>query len=283
MVNQPCTNSVLVAGAGIGGLTAALSLHATGVAATVIESARDIRPLGVGINLLPHAVRELTELGLGADLAAIAIATAENVYLDAAGRRFWTDPRGRALGYLWPQYSVHRGQLQMLLLAAARERLGPDAIRVGTRLDDFDQTPTQVRARVTDRVSGATEEIEADVLIGADGLHSTVLARLHHRAPPLHWSGVQMWRGLTEAEPFLTGRSVIIANDPAATRLVAYPISTPNPETGRALINWVCLVSVAEPGPLPGDVGWNRPGRVRDVLPHESRCPSHSSLIRLRK
>lgn len=259
------TTGVVIVGAGIGGLTAALSLHAAGIDTIVIERVREIRPLGVGINLLPHAVRELIELGLGDELAATAIPTAEHVYVDRLGNQIFAEPRGRANGYHWPQYSVHRGELQMLLLRAVRERLGPDAVRTGIQLDDVEQTPTAVRARVIDR---ATAEIEAEALIGADGLHSTVRARLHPDQGPLRWSGVRMWRGVTEAESFLTGRSMVISSDERKVQFIAYPISQRVADRGRALINWVCLVPMSEPGPLGEDANWNRIGRAEDVLPH---------------
>ncbi|KRV49737.1 hypothetical protein AQ490_18720 [Wenjunlia vitaminophila] len=256
--------TVLVAGAGIGGLTAALSLHAAGIDVVVVESVRRVRPLGVGINLLPHAVRELTELGLGDRLAATGVATAENVYCDRSGATVFTEPRGRAVGYHWPQYSIHRGELQLLLLAAVRERLGSDAVRTGLRLVDFtDPDPrgaAPVRVRLTDRATGETVSMDAEALVGADGLHSVVRARLCPGGDPLLWSGVRMWRGVTEADPFLTGRSMVIVPDGDA-ELVAYPI-------GRGRINWVCQVRVAEPGPLAEDAGWNRAGRLGDVLPH---------------
>ncbi|MCD9587353.1 flavin-dependent oxidoreductase [Streptomyces sp. 8ZJF_21] len=254
--------TVLIAGAGIGGLTAALSLHAAGVEAAVVESAREIRPLGVGINLLPHAVRELIELGLGDELAAIGVATAENVYCDRSGRRIFTEPRGVAQGYRWPQYSVHRGELQRLLLAAVRERLGADAVRTGARVVGFDGSGARDRARVRvlDRATGAVEDTYARALIGADGLHSAVRAALHPRGGPLLWSGIRMWRGTTRAEPFLTGRSMVIVRDGDA-ELVAYPI-------GGGRINWVCQVRMSEPGPLTGEAAWNRAGRLADVLPY---------------
>ncbi|MCQ8835680.1 flavin-dependent oxidoreductase [Streptomyces malaysiensis] len=254
--------TVLIAGAGIGGLTAALSLHAAGVEAAVVESAREIRPLGVGINLLPHAVRELIELGLGDELAAIGVATAENVYCDRSGRRIFTEPRGVAQGYRWPQYSVHRGELQRLLLAAVRERLGADAVRTGARVVGFDGSGARdrVRVRVLDRATGAVEDTYARALIGADGLHSAVRAALHPRGGPLLWSGIRMWRGTTRAEPFLTGRSMVIVRDGDA-ELVAYPI-------GGGRINWVCQVRMSEPGPLTGEAAWNRAGRLADVLPY---------------
>ncbi|MFI8992732.1 flavin-dependent oxidoreductase [Streptomyces sp. NPDC053542] len=252
--------TVLIAGAGIGGLTAALSLHAAGIDAVVVESARRIRPLGVGINLLPHAVRELTELGLAEELAAIGVATTENVYYDRSGRRLFTEPRGRAQGYHWPQYSLHRGELQLMLLAAVRARLGAGAVRTGTRLVDFEERPGAVRARLLDRATGETEAYDAAALVGADGLHSVVRARLHPAGGPLQWSGIRMWRGVTEAGPFLTGASAVLVTGGDA-ELIAYPI-------GRGRINWVCQVRVAEPQPLAEEAAWNRAGRLADVLPH---------------
>ncbi|KAA9166347.1 flavin-dependent oxidoreductase [Amycolatopsis acidicola] len=240
---------VLIAGAGIGGLTAALSLHAAGIEAEVLDAASEIRPLGVGINLLPHAVGELIALGLGDELAAIGVATAENVYCDHTGHDLFAEPRGLAGGYRWPQYSVHRGRLQLMLLAAARERGIP--VRTGIRVDGFDQDADSVRAAGT----------EADILVGADGLHSAIRARLHPGEGPLHWSGVRMWRGTSETGPFRTGRTMIIARGPGDAELIAYPI-------GPATINWVALLPVAPPGPLPGDADWNAPGSAEDLLPH---------------
>jgi 5-methylphenazine-1-carboxylate 1-monooxygenase len=257
---------VLIAGGGIGGLTAALSLHAAGIDAVVVESARRIEPLGVGMNLQPHGVRELVELGLGDDLAGLGVATAEQVFCDSSGNKIFTEPRGLALGHRWPQYSIHRGELHLMLLDRVRERLGPDAVRTGTRLLDFTDGPDAVRVRVQDRATDAVETLDATALIGADGLHSTVRAQLHPDEGPLAWSGTRMWRGVTEvAEVFLTGRSMVIASDGKAS-LVAYPI-------GRNRINWVCLVRVAEPGALPGDnavdtADDHRAGQLKEVLSH---------------
>jgi 2-polyprenyl-6-methoxyphenol hydroxylase-like FAD-dependent oxidoreductase len=243
----------LIAGAGIGGLTAALCLHAKGIEATVLERATELRPLGVGLNLLPHAVRELTALGLGDALAEIGVATAANVYCDAAGQVLFTEPRGLDGGYPHPQYSVHRGRLQALLLATVRDRLGPGAVRTGAGVLDFTQDEHAVRVRTPDGVR------TAEVLVGADGMHSAVRAQLHDEGPPL-WSGVRMWRGVSAAAPYLDGRTMIIARGGAA-ELIAYPI-------GPGELNWVVLVPVAEPGPLPGDANWNQPARAEDVLPH---------------
>ena len=145
---------VVIAGAGIGGLSAALSLHAAGIEAIVIDSAASLRPLGVGINLMPHAVRELTELGLGDELEAAGIPTAEMVHFDRHGNRIWGFASGRNIGYRWPQYSIHRGELQMILLAAVRARLGRDAVRTGTAVTGFSGSGPGVQVRVRDRVTG---------------------------------------------------------------------------------------------------------------------------------
>ncbi|TYK45924.1 flavin-dependent oxidoreductase [Actinomadura decatromicini] len=259
---------VVIVGAGIGGLTAALSLHEAGVETLVVESSARLRPLGVGINLLPHAVRELTELGLDGALAELGVPTAEMVHFDRHGGRIWGEPRGRALGYDWPQYSIHRGELQMALLDAVRARLGAGAVRAGTLFEGFEQDAARVRARLLDRASGAAETVDADVLVGADGLHSTVRAQLNPDEPPPLWNGIRMWRGVTEGEPFLSGRTLAVAGSNAASKIVVYPISIRAERAGRALLNWVAEVRLPSGIPLGQTADWNRTGRLEDVLPH---------------
>ncbi|WP_042420479.1 flavin-dependent oxidoreductase [Streptacidiphilus anmyonensis] len=232
---------ITIAGGGIGGLAAALSLHAAGFEDVVVcEAAGEIRPLGVGINLLPHAVRELTELGLAGRLAAIGVATAELAYFNRYGQAIWSEPRGLAAGYRWPQYSVHRGELQMMLLDAVRERLGPHAVRTGTRVEGLRH--------------------DSDLLVGADGIHSAVRAALFpgEGAPP--WNGLVLWRGTTRADrPFLTGRSMIMAGD-GTQKFVAYPIGD-----GR-LVNWIAERPIDGEPPERGD--WNRPADLAAVVAH---------------
>ncbi|GGO21870.1 flavin-dependent oxidoreductase [Microbispora rosea subsp. aerata] len=232
---------IVIAGAGIGGLTTALSLHAAGFEdVTVHEAAPEIRPLGVGINLLPHAVRELTELGLADRLARIGVATAELAYFNRYGTLIWSEPRGLAAGYAWPQYSVHRGRLQMMLLDAVIERLGPDAVRTGSR------------------ITGPGDE---DLLIGADGIHSAVRAHFYPDEGPPPWNGLVLWRGITYGEPFLTGRSMIMAGD-GTQKFVAYPI-----EIGeRTLINWIAERPLD--GEAPDRGNWNRPADLAEIGRH---------------
>jgi 2-polyprenyl-6-methoxyphenol hydroxylase-like FAD-dependent oxidoreductase len=248
---------VLIAGAGIAGLTTALSLHAAGIEAALVDSAAELKPLGVGINLLPHAVRELTELGLGPALEATAIATAEQAHFDRHGNFIWSEPRGRGLGYSWPQYSVHRGELQMILLAAVRERLGEQAVRTSATVTGFTERGGGVEVLLSSRPNEPPVPATADVLIGADGLYSAVRAQLHPREPPPRWSGVIMWRGITEGAPFLSGATVTIAGSTNSVKFVAYPIA----RTGRGtvLINWVgeAMTGDAVPaGPLPCFADW---------------------------
>ena len=236
---------VLICGGGIGGLVAALCLDRAGLHAVVFEAARQIRPLGVGTNLLPHAVRILTALNLGPALAAAGIATADLRYYTRRGEPISAEPRGIAAGYRWPQYSVHRGELQMLLLDAVRTRLGPDRVHTGHALASFETTASGVEATFTDRSTGAAvANVHGDLLIGADGIHSVV--RAHHypdeREPV--FSGRLLWRGVTEADPFLTGRSMIMAGH-ANQKFVAYPIGPGS--SGRMRINRIAERYVANP------------------------------------
>ena len=214
---------VVVVGAGIGGLTTALALHAAGIEVVVVESSRRLLPLGVGINLLPHAVRELTELGLGAALAADGVATADLAYHDRFGSLIWTEARGMAAGYRWPQYSIHRGRLQMMLLDTVRTRLGPESVRTGLAFEGFEQSRREVRAHLRNRATSQVETLVSDVLVGADGIRSAVRAQLHPNEGPPIWNGISMWRGVTEAEPFLGGRTMIMAGSNLRSKFVAYP------------------------------------------------------------
>jgi 2-polyprenyl-6-methoxyphenol hydroxylase-like FAD-dependent oxidoreductase len=265
---------VLIVGAGIGGLSAALSLHAVGSDVQVVDSAAMLRPLGVGLNLLPHAVRELTELGLGDALAASGVQTAEMVHFDRHGNRIWGFACGRDAGYDWPQYSIHRGELQMILLEAVRSRLGPEAVHTGTVFEAFAVSSDGISVWAVDRVAGSGASLAADVLVGADGLYSGVRAQLHPDEPPPRWCGIKLWRGITPGMPFLTGRTVAVCGANAARKFVAYPVSRHGETHGEALINWVAEVMV--PGePAESAVfaectrfaDWNRGGLASDVLP----------------
>lgn len=270
---------VLIAGAGIAGLTTALALHAVGIESQVVDSAAELKPLGVGINLLPHAVRELTELGLGPALEATGIATAEQAHFDRHGSLIWSEPRGRGLGYAWPQYSIHRGELQMILLAAVRDRLGPGAVRTGSTVTGFTEHDGSVDVQLSIGPNEPAVSLTADLLIGADGLYSAVRAQLHPDEPPPRWNGVMLWRGVTPGPPFLSGSTLAVAGSTTSLKFVAYPIA--RRAAGTVLINWVAEAMIgggtvpvrallpAGDGPrTPGKADWNREGRLAEALPY---------------
>lgn len=257
----------MIIGGGIGGLTTALRLHAAGIAVRVYESAREIRALGVGINLLPHAVRELTALGLLDALLAAGVPTGELLYFSKAGQQIWQEPRGLAAGYQWPQISIHRGALQMLLRDAAAARLGAAQIRTGHHLAAFAQRGDgTVEAQFVDRRSGAPVATEtADLLIGADGIHSAVRRALYPDEGLPKWNGAILWRAITPSAPFLTGRSMFMAGH-ARQKFVAYPITTTADEHGRVPINWIVELRF-DTTALADREDWNRRGNLADFLP----------------
>lgn len=258
---------VLIAGAGIGGLSLALTLHQIGVPCLLFESVPDIKPLGVGINLQPNAVRELYELGFGPEsLDRIGVQTREWALVGLNGNDVYSEPRGIGAGYRWPQYSVHRGKLQMLLYDALLKRLGPASIRTGVKVTGYRNEPNgKVIASLQSRDS-TTFEVEGALLIGADGLHSAVRRQMYPEQPPPAWGGAIMWRGVTRGRPIRTGAS-FVGLGTHRQRVVFYPISAPDPSTGLADINWIAEVTVDSSRGWPeGD--WNRRVTQDEFLHH---------------
>ncbi len=244
---------VIIAGGGIGGLTLALTLHQIGVACLVVEASREMKPLGVGINIQPNAVRELYDLGIGSGaLDAVGLQAQEWALVGLNGKDVYAEPRGLKAGYRWPQYAAHRGQLHMLLYREVVERLGADAVRLGARVSGYVTTGDGVEVSLS-----TGETLEASVLIGADGIHSAVRAQMHPDQPPIHWGGSVMWRGTVRAKPLRTGSS-FVGLGTHRRRLVIYPISAPEAD-GKALINWIAEVTV------DGEQGWQQDGWFREV------------------
>lgn len=251
--------SIAVIGAGVGGLTAALSLHAAGQGdILLLEAAREIRDVGVGINLPPHAVRELSELGLGDALDKVGVPTKELAYYDPRGQLIWAEPRGLDAGYKWPQYSIHRGTLQRLLVDAVRERLGPSSIRVAQRVTGVNAgADSKVLIEAIDQTADRAVTYTADVAIAADGIRSPVRDSLYGAVTPLASNGWVMYRGVTKAGPFLSGRSMVIIGD-ETQRVVVYPIAD-------GVINWL-LVRPKDTARAETELGnWNLPVSTRVI------------------
>jgi 2-polyprenyl-6-methoxyphenol hydroxylase-like FAD-dependent oxidoreductase len=256
---------VLIAGAGIGGLTAALSLHEAGIEVEVFEQARELSELGVGLNLLPHATKELAALGLLPQLDRVAIRTRETIYATRFGQPVWRELRGMFAGYDVPQFSIHRGKLHGVLVQAALERLGPARVHTGCPLTGFSGGDDHVVARFQRRDGQDAFDVRGDALVGCDGIHSTVRSLLYPDEGPPIWSGLRLWRGVTDWPVVADGRTVIIAGGIEA-KFVFYPLG-PDASAGRVLTNWGVMARVGafgDPTPERGD--WNRPGDVGEAV-----------------
>ncbi|UWQ91756.1 flavin-dependent oxidoreductase [Rhodobacteraceae bacterium M382] len=252
--------TILIAGGGIAGLTLGLTLHQIGVPFHIYESTNEIKPLGVGINLQPNAVRELIDLGLETEIDAIGVKTRQYGFYSKLGKTIWEEPRGRWAGYAWPQYSVHRGHLQVMLYNALISRAGPECITTGTRAVGFENNGNSAVLALEngERVSGS-------LIVAADGIHSALRAQMVPDEGAPIWNGRILWRATTRAKAFFGGGAmVMIGHD--HLRLVAYPISNPDPETGIATINWIAEKSF-DPSVSWRREDWNRAADINDFLP----------------
>lgn len=241
--------TVLIAGGGIAGLTMGLTLHQLGIPFRVFEAVKEVKPLGVGINLQPNAVRELFELGLQETLDDIGVRTQEYGFFTKTGLEIWTEPRGLAAGYRWPQFSVHRGKLQVALYTALVERAGPDAVRAGHRAVGFENTERGALLHL--QGPDGDYQVEGDVILAADGINSALRAQMYPEEGEPIWNGAVLWRSVSRGHAFRTGASMIMAGHDTV-RFVTYPISDPDPDTGEADINWIAEIR-RDP-----DQGWRK-------------------------
>jgi 2-polyprenyl-6-methoxyphenol hydroxylase-like FAD-dependent oxidoreductase len=248
---------ILIVGAGIGGLTLALELHQRNIACRVFEAAPQIKSLGVGINILPHATRVLSDLGLQDALAAVAVETAEAAFFNRFGQLIYREPLGRRAGYRWPQFSIHRGDLQTVLLDAVRRRIGEDRLHLGFHSTGVGQTEASVEAWFKDQ-----PPIRGAAAVACDGIHSALRKQLYPQEGEPRYSGVNMWRGVTRWNPILSGATMLRAGWLKGGKLVHYPIRNHVDAEGRQLVNW--LWELETPDYKRWD--WNRPARLEDFI-----------------
>ncbi len=260
------SNDILIAGAGIGGLTTALSLHAAGFQVQVFESVAQILPLGVGINLLPHAFRELDDLGLGERLSSSGVACRELAYYTKRGEKIWAEARGRAAGYRWPQISLYRGVLQQILLEAFIERVGSERLHLGMHLSNFADTSNGIQVDFKASAdNNSTVKVDGSVLIACDGIHSVARKKLYPDEGLPRWNGAILWRGVAECDPMLDGETMIMAGHQYA-KFVAYPIQPIDSQTGLQKTNFIAERRF-DTTDLKEREDWNRQGRLEDFLP----------------
>jgi 5-methylphenazine-1-carboxylate 1-monooxygenase len=253
---------IAIVGGGIGGLTLALALHQRGLSCRVYESAPVVKELGVGITLLPHAMRELTALGLGEALARQGIENQESRFFNRFGQLIHAEPRGRLAGYPFPEVGIHRGRLHLTLWNAAVARLGAERVLTDHQCGGLEQADRGVTLAFRSSVTGAARApVDADVAIACDGVNS-VVRRQFYPGEDLRFIGINTWRGVTRATPFLTGRSYVRAGSIRSGNIVIYPIVDDVDGEGRQLVNWT--TQVAQPGYDRND--WNKPGRLEDFI-----------------
>jgi 2-polyprenyl-6-methoxyphenol hydroxylase-like FAD-dependent oxidoreductase len=260
------SEKVLIAGGGIGGLVTAITLHQIGVECVVFEGVSELKPLGVGINLQPNAVRELMDIGFTeSDLDAFGVPAKEWALVGRGGQEIYTEPRGLLAGYKWPQYAAHRGEFHMQLYRRFRDMAGAHSIRLGQKAQGY-EIDTDGSVTLVLRAGDKDVREQGSLLIGADGIHSAIRAQMHPDQPPIHWGGATMWRGTTLAKPIRTGSS-FIGLGTHRQRMVVYPISHPDPASGLALINWIAEVTHDEPDKHE-KVGWFREVGIDDFIHH---------------
>lgn len=245
--------TIAIAGAGIGGLVTALVLHRQGHRVRLYEAARELRPLGVGINLLPQAVAHLEALGVAEPLLEAGVETQALAYFNRHGQQIWEEPRGRFAGFAAPQISLGRGALQRVLLARVQQELGATAVAVGHRLTSFEGKDGRALG-VFEGPDGEPVTLEADLLVCADGIHSAARRQSYPLEGPPKYSGRLLWRATTLAPAFLGGATMIMAGH-EAQKFVCYPIEPPRGD-GRQRINWIAELR----RPWTGDrEDWNKP------------------------
>jgi 5-methylphenazine-1-carboxylate 1-monooxygenase len=256
-------DEIIIVGAGVGGLTLGLALHAAGVPCRIFESAAEIRPIGVGINLLPHATKELAALGLEPVLAQAAIETGDATFFNRFGQLIYQEPLGRAAGYEHPQFSIHRGDLQMILLDAFRARAGDDRLLTNRHCVAVEQDETGVSVTFSDGPGGANRgTVRGCAAIACDGINSAIRKQFFPDEGEPRYSGVNMWRGVTRWKPMLSGASMVRAGWLSHGKMVIYPIR-PAGADGLQLINWVAEIETA----TYRKRDWTRPGSIDDFIP----------------
>jgi 2-polyprenyl-6-methoxyphenol hydroxylase-like FAD-dependent oxidoreductase len=253
---------IAIIGGGIVGLGLALNLRQRGLDCRVFEAVPEVRELGVGITLLPHAIRELARLGLQETLEPLGIENRESCFFNRFGQLIYREPRGRFAGYAIPEIGMHRGRLHRVLYEATRERLGADRIITDHRCVGVAQDADGVTLHFRQTSTGASyPPVRADVAIACDGVNSTVRSQFYPEEG-LVFTGINTWRGVTRHAPILTGRTYMRVGSIRTGKIVIYPIIDDVDGAGNQLINWTTEIQTDS----EAQNDWNKPGRVEDFI-----------------
>jgi 5-methylphenazine-1-carboxylate 1-monooxygenase len=256
--------TIAVVGGGIAGLALALNLHKRGIDCHVYEVAPEIKAIGVGITLLPHAMRELTALGLQENLRAVAIENRESCFFNRFGQLIYREPRGKYAGYPYPEFGIHRGRLHMVLHEAALATLGQEKISTNRRCTGLEQDDRSVTIHFQETTTGKpVDSVRADIAIGCDGVNSAV-RRMFYPDEQICFTGINTWRGVTRLKPIFDGRTYVRIGSIKTAKMVIYPIVDNVDGDGRQLINWVAEVTSDK----QSRNDWNKPGKLEDFYPY---------------
>jgi 2-polyprenyl-6-methoxyphenol hydroxylase-like FAD-dependent oxidoreductase len=247
--------NIAIVGGGIAGLSFALGLHKRGIDCDVFEAVSDIKEIGVGITLLPHAMRELAELGLQDALEAAGIENLESVFYTQHGQYVYKEARGRHAGYSLPEIGIHRGKLHRILFDAAVSRLGADKVHTGMRCIAVSQDDDGVQIEFSNAHTQTSIKVQAQIAVACDGVNSVIRTKMHPK-DALCFAGINTWRGVTVHPPILSGKSYLRIGTVEVGKMVIYPIIDNVDGKGNQLINWVA--ELQKPNAAMND--WNRPG-----------------------
>jgi 2-polyprenyl-6-methoxyphenol hydroxylase-like FAD-dependent oxidoreductase len=258
------TNSnIVIVGGGIAGFALALGLNRRGIETRVYEIAPEIKNLGVGITMLPHAMRELAALGLGEQVAAAGIENRESAFFNRFGQLIYKEPRGRFAGYPYPEIGIHRGRLHTILYEAAKKELGAGAIHLNRRCTSLEQNADGVTLHFQETMTGKpAEPVRASIVLACDGVNSA-LRRQFYPNEQLAFEGINTWRGVAKGKPVLGGRTYIRIGSIKTGKIVIYPIEDNVDGEGNQLINWTTEAPLLD---RPKN-DWNKPGKLEDFLP----------------
>lgn len=261
---------VIIVGAGIGGLALSLALHKAGIAHEIIEAVPEIKPVGVGINLLPHAMAALNHFGVVEEMERRSVATKELCYYTRFGQFVNKEKRGRYAGYEMPQLSIHRADIHEVLLNAVRDRMGADKVQLGRRCVGVTQKADGALVHIQDDKGRSLPDLEGTIVVACDGVNSAIRKQMHPIEAVPRYEGTTMYRGVTRWKPFLTGASMVYLGTQKTGKLVVYPVRSDIDAEGRQLINWVIELEQNPDEKLQRD--WNRPAKVEDFIKNFENC-----------